>query len=73
MAGALNSRLPEKTMEQHLDAHTLDRYTLGFINDKDDLARIEKHLRGCSACKRYLENESDFVRAIRPIATGAVS
>jgi hypothetical protein len=69
MATAVNDIFPETNMEQHLDAHTLDRYTLGFVNDKDELARIETHLRACSTCKRSLENESDFVKAIKPIAT----
>jgi hypothetical protein len=57
-------------MEQHLDAHTRDRYTLGFITDVYDLARIEQHLRGCISCRAALETESDFVKAIRPISSG---
>ena len=51
--------------DQHLDAHTRDRYTLGFITDEKELGRIHTHVRSCTDCRRALETESDFARAVR--------
>ena len=53
------------TRNQHLDAHTRDRYTLGFITDEQELARIQTHVGSCTDCLQALKTESDFVRAVR--------
>jgi hypothetical protein len=50
---------------QHLDAHTRDRYTLGFITDEQELGRIQTHVKSCTDCRQALETESDFARAVR--------
>jgi hypothetical protein len=50
---------------QHLDAHTRDRYALGFISDEHELARIQTHVKSCTDCRQALETESDFARAVR--------
>jgi hypothetical protein len=50
---------------QHLDAHTRDRYTLGFITDEQELTRIQAHVNSCTDCLQALEKESDFARAVR--------
>ena len=50
---------------QHLDAHTRDRYTLGFITDEQDLGRIKTHLTSCNDCRHAVETESDFALAVR--------
>jgi hypothetical protein len=51
--------------ERHLDRHTLDRYILGFINDKADLARIQEHLDQCCSCKHAMQANNGFVEAVR--------
>ena len=56
---------------QHLDAHTRDRYTLGFITEEQELARIQTHLKGCIDCREALKTESDFAKAVR-VATEEV-
>jgi hypothetical protein len=50
---------------EHLDAHTLDRYNLGFITDEQELGRIQAHVKSCTDCRQALETESDFARAVR--------
>jgi hypothetical protein len=49
----------------HISDHDLERYHLGMVTDVSELAQIEEHVLGCSACAVQAEEAADYVDAIR--------
>ncbi len=48
----------------HISDHDLDRYYLGMISDKFEIARFEKHLLACPKCVARAEASDQYVAAI---------
>ena len=49
----------------HISDHDLERYYLGMITEESDLAPLEEHIIGCSACATRADETQDYVDAIR--------
>jgi hypothetical protein len=50
---------------RHLSDHDLERYHLGMVTDKEELAPLEEHLLICPACVVRAEAAADYVDALR--------
>ncbi len=50
---------------EHISDHDLERYYLGMITEKDELATVEEHLLACPSCVDRAEQVQDFVDAMR--------
>lgn len=53
----------------HLSQHDLERYHLGMIKNRAELARTEEHYLCCPRCAGLAEEAADYVDAIRVAAT----
>ena len=49
----------------HISDHDLERYYLGMITEESELAPLEEHIIGCSACATRADATQDYVDAIR--------
>ena len=49
----------------HITDHDLERYHLGMIVEETELAALEEHLLGCSACAERAQATADYIDAMR--------
>ncbi len=49
----------------HISDHDLERYHIGMVADKEELARIEEHYLACPECAERAEELAGYVDAIR--------
>ena len=49
----------------HISDHDLERYYLGMVTRKRELAAVEEHLLWCRSCVERAEETRDYVDAIR--------
>jgi anti-sigma factor RsiW len=55
----------------HISDHDLERYHLGMVKQESELAPLEEHLLGCTACAKRAEESAQYVDTIRAaLATG---
>jgi len=64
----MNSAMNVLDTSGHLSDHDLERYHLGMVTDKTELAAIEEHYLSCPDCARRAEEVADYVDAVRSAA-----
>jgi hypothetical protein len=53
---------------QHITDHDLERYYLGMVMGKTELASLEEHILACGSCAERANETQDYVDAMRVAA-----
>src|SRR5215510_15248151 len=49
----------------HIDGHDLERYHLGMVVDRHQIAELEKHVAACPLCTTLSRQIAEYVDAVR--------
>ena len=56
----------------HISDHDLERYYLGLVKNKTELAAMEEHILACGSCAERAAEAQDYVDALRGAALDLV-